>query len=248
MQIDDFQGDLRLAVDLRDEMGSRIFWFDAYSRTELPLLRRLLSPNDVFIDVGANIGEFALLAAKLVGRTGKVIAIEPVPSIRAKLERHIEWNDLGTVITVIPEAIGEQEGSVPIFGPPADSLERHEGLPTVFASAERPSKIAEAHQTTLDLLVGRLELDKISGIKLDIEGAELPALRGGLEALKRFRPWLICEIGANTCAAAGYAPRDVVELMLGLGYRVSDIRESGLEPINSEKDLGPWQNVLARPA
>lgn len=248
IRVDNFQGDLRLAVDLRDEMGSRIFWFDAYSRSELKLLGRLLSPGDVFIDVGANIGEFSLTAARLVGTTGRVIAVEPVPFIRAKLERHVQWNDLGLVVTVVPDAIGDTEGGVPIFAPPDDAPERHEGLPTLFASSERPSKIAEAHLTTLDLVAQRLRLDRVTGIKLDIEGAELKALHGAADTLKRFRPWLLCEIGANTCEAASYAPWDIVELMMGLGYRVSEIRETGLKPIRTQQDLGPWQNVLAEPA
>lgn len=246
VEISDYKGSLRLAVDLCDHMGSRIFWFDSYSGTEVNLVKKLLRAGDVFIDVGANIGEFTLPAARLVGPNGKVIAIEPVPAIRAKLERHIQWNGLAPAITVVAEAIGDHEGSASIFGPPYDAQERHDGLPTMFSSAERPLKIAEVRQTTLDVLWSGLGLEKISGIKLDIEGAELPALRGGIDVLKRFRPWLLCEIGTDTCEAAGYTPWELVELLLSLGYRVSQIRESGLTDINCEQDLSPWQNVLAQ--
>jgi len=243
-EISDFQGNVRLAVDLRDHMGGRIFWFDSYSTTELKLLRSLLAPGDIFIDAGANIGEFTLVAAQVVGSTGKVVSIEPMPAIRSKLEKHVAWNDFADIVTIIPFAVGEREGSVSMYAPPAGAGEMHEGLPTIFASAERSDKVADVAMTTIDKLAA--DLPAVTGMKLDIEGAEPQALRGAIETLKRHRPWLIIEMGSDT-RLEGYDPAEIFDLLLGLDYAFARIEENGaLTPLHGPADLRPWQNVLVR--
>ena len=242
VSITDFRGQFRIDVDPRDEMGSQILWFDSYSEVELNLLPSLLQPGDTFIDIGANIGEFALTAAGLVGPHGKVIAIEPMPQMLEKLTRHVGANGLGNV-SLVGEAVGSSEGSVALFAPSPQSTEMHTGLTTRYQTDDRSTKVAQVAMTTIDTLADRLALTKVTGIKIDIEGGELDAFQGAMQSLRDFRPWILCEIGKNTCDAAGYPPSALLDLLFSLNYRVTDVADG--REIKSAAELRDWQNVLA---
>ncbi|RME94536.1 MAG: FkbM family methyltransferase, partial [Bacteroidetes bacterium] len=89
-------------------------------------------------------------------------------------------------------------------------------------------------------------LDRVDVIKMDIEGAELPALRGSLELIRRFRPELIIELNNATYAAAGYSMQDLVTWLEDQGYDIYQIEGTGLRPLN-RKQLADFQNILATP-
>lgn len=247
VEVTDYDGDLRMSLDLGDHMASQIFWFGYYSRDVVHAIKARLQPGDVFIDGGANIGEITLVAAKCVGPSGKVFSFEPVDAIHARLAAHVAANRFGDRVQILKQGLSEAPGTLPIYGK-ADSYEDgsvHSGLGTLFATDERHDLIGSIALTTIDGLVAEHQIDRLAGIKLDIEGAELAALRGAAETLRRFRPWLIVEIGGNTCAAAGYAPGDILDVLEG--YDFARIERGGrLVPIG-KADLLDWQNVMCLP-
>jgi len=106
--IDDFMGGLRFSCRLGEHMGSKIFWKGAYSESQLRLLKKLLKPGSFFIDLGANQGEFTVLAAHLVGEKGHVFTFEPNPTVREWLIKNIQLNNFSQV-TVEPYAVDEEE-------------------------------------------------------------------------------------------------------------------------------------------
>jgi hypothetical protein len=77
-RIHDFDGDLTIDLSLSEHMQRRLFWMGYYNREIVALLDRIVRPRMVFIDVGANIGEITLVAAKRVGTSGRVISFEPL--------------------------------------------------------------------------------------------------------------------------------------------------------------------------
>ncbi len=244
VEVADYDDDLKMSLDLSDHMASQIFWFGYYSRDVVSLIKSRLAPGDVFIDGGANIGEITLAAAKRVGAAGKVLSFEPVDAIRSKLARNVAVNNMDGMVRILAQGLSDAPGSLPIYGKAEQYLDgsQHSGLGTLYASSERAQKIATIELTTIDMTMNKLGLDRLAGIKLDIEGAELAALRGAAETLKRFRPWLIVEIGSNTCEAAGYAPGDILDALPG--YRFARIERGGkLVPIG-KTDLLDWQNVM----
>src|SRR5579885_1779623 len=89
----DFDGDLRLKIDRSSFIGSSIYWNGYSSLNELYLLGRLLEPHMVFVDVGANQGEFTLYAAKRLP-AGKVLAFEPVEERYRHLIENVKMNGL----------------------------------------------------------------------------------------------------------------------------------------------------------
>ena len=245
--ISDFDGSMRMRLDLREHMASQIFWFGYYSRDVLRVIGSLLGPGDTMFDVGANIGEVTLFAAKRVGEAGRVLAFEPIHPLASRLRANLNLNRIGQV-EVVEMAVADRAGQQPLYVQ-ADAFKdgsRHDGLGTLYASAARAELADTVEVTTIDEFVRANGIARIDGIKLDIEGAELPALRGAIETLKRFRPWLILEIDRQTSAAAGYRAEELIALLTGLDYEGFLIGRKGkLRPLQP-RDLGIWQNALFR--
>lgn len=246
--IEDFRSDARFMCYLNEHMGSQIFFRGSYSGDQLTILEKLLDVNGVFVDAGANQGEFSIAAAK-VAQQGKIIAFEPVSEYRARLIENVRLNNFGNV-EVIPAALGEQEGVLPIYDQPTNYTDgtRHEGLPTLFASESRHHACEVVPVKRLDDVLRELGVSRVDVIKLDIEGAEWIALRGAINTITSCRPTLILEIGRETCLAAGYEPEALVEWLIGLNYRIEKIVDGGKTlPINPAL-LDDFQNIVAYPS
>lgn len=143
-------------------------------------LGRLLRPGDVFVDAGANVGFYTLLASRLVGPTGRVLAIEMMPATAAILRQHVAINDC-TNVEIVEKALSDRAGETIMARVPAG---KH-GQATVadFAHAYDTFEEHEVETTTLDEVCGGR--DRIALLKLDLEGAELQATAGARSTLER---------------------------------------------------------------
>jgi FkbM family methyltransferase len=247
LPIDDFRGDAKFMCFLKEHMGSQIFFRGSYSGDQLTLIEKLLNADSVFLDIGANQGEFSIAAARVV-QQGRVIAFEPVMEYRNRLIENARLNDFGN-IQVISAALGEKDGSLPIYDQQENYADgtRHEGLPTLFASNSRHHVREVVVVRRLDDVLSDLGVTRIDVMKLDIEGAEWVALRGAINTITNCRPILILEIGRETCRAAGYEPEALVAWLVSLHYRIEKITEGGKTlPINPAL-LDDFQNVVAYP-
>ncbi len=144
-----------------------------------------LEPGDVVIDGGANFGYFSFFAANKIGPGGKVYAFEPISYLGESLESNKAQNKNGNIITSCRYALGNSQ----------DDLEfsfSFENIGSASASFKGSEKI-KVSQTTIDDFVQKNSLDKVSFIKMDIEGMERDALGGAFSTIKRFKPKLaIC--------------------------------------------------------
>jgi FkbM family methyltransferase len=153
-----------------------------YSEPELaPILDAALSSAGCFADLGANVGVYSLWAAQRVGVQGRVVAFEPIPETRARLERNIALNGFAQ-IRVVPRAVGAEPGSATLHVVPGAS-----GL-TSRDRAVGGDEIA-VEVTTLDAyFAGAAPPDLI---KIDVEGMELEVLRGARSLLAGDAPPLV---------------------------------------------------------
>lgn len=209
------------------------------------MLRRLLKPGDWFVDCGANIGYFTMLAARLIGMDGRIDAFEPDPLNRARLEKHLQQNHLAHRVAVHPVAVSNHAGQLVIHRP-TDPGTNH-GMSSAY-----PMRFSHTDQYTVPAV--RLD-ERLNGvphlIKLDVEGGEWNALEG-MKALLQSTvpPRLIIEHNVTSSSAAGHAPGDLMRLLLSLqpGYRIFWIGR-GLHPVKSPDELDhfPRQvNLLAQ--
>jgi len=244
--IEDFDGDLRFRCNLDEHMGSYIYWRGAYSWRQLRVLDRILEPEMVFLDVGANQGEFTVFAAKRLVR-GTVHAVEPMSGMRRLLEMNVRANGF-TNVRVHPVALWRGEGRATLYTRPGRFLDscRHDGLGTLFRSEHRPAAVEEVDVTTLDRWAETVDLERLDVVKLDVEGAELGVVQGGLATLERFRPVILLEANRDTADAAGWQLEELFRL-LEPWYTFEAITSSGrCRPVRPER-LGRLQEVLCRP-
>jgi FkbM family methyltransferase len=151
-------------------------------------LKRFLRPGMVFYDVGSNIGFFALIAARLVGSQGRVIAFEADPEAAARLREHVARNGYGQV-TVVEKAVWSGQGPVP-FERVDPRVSPDRGLGHVVSVAAENSIPVEG--VSLDAYAETAPPPDF--LKCDVEGAEVEVFRGARRLLKDKRPGIICEV------------------------------------------------------
>lgn len=175
----------KLALNPKDKVLSPVIWkFKSYEPEITAEVCKTLKNEDTFIDVGANIGWYTLLAARLVGPKGRVLAIEPEPENYRFLRQSIELNGFKNVTTLMLCASNESTtATLHIREPVSHSLEIGEGGSTMAVRTR-----------TLDEIVGMCGLQSIDLCKIDVEGAEPKVLEGstGLIQGRRIKR-IICE-------------------------------------------------------
>jgi FkbM family methyltransferase len=194
---------LRIEGNTRDWIQRHLYYFGLWEPSPSAWLARRLAPGDVFIDVGANVGYFTLLAARLVGASGGVVAVEAMPAIYQHLLRHVRANGLTNCRCVNEAAVGPDapreatlfwggEGNIGSSG-----MIGREGQNRAIRVPARP----------LQAILTDDECRRARVIKVDVEGVEAAAIRGlGLDS-GRFDPSLelIVEVA---CEAESLAQRE----------------------------------------
>jgi FkbM family methyltransferase len=246
--VPDFDGCLSLELSLGGHMGSQIFWYGSYSRHILRVMDALLEPGMVVVDVGANLGEITLVAARRVGASGRVLAFEPVDEIADRLDRNVAMNDLFQV-TVCRVGLSDHVGTADLYTSrrPFHDRTHHEGLSSLYADEERDSPVQTIALTTLDAVRAEQALERLDLLKIDVEGAELEVLRGARETIAATQPWIIVEVNRGTSRNANVRPEDILGLLAEQGYRFYRIdRRQPLTELTAGS-LRRFENVLAKP-
>jgi FkbM family methyltransferase len=184
-------------------------------------LTRLLEPGDTFFDVGANVGFFSLLAARLVGREGRVVAFEAVPHIAARLAANARINGFSQI-----EVVGSAVGATP--GRKALHVTDHPGGATLAEDSGAADIVSttEVDVVSLDVLVESGSAPSPDVIKIDVEGYEAAVLAGMRRLLLEARPRLIVELDAPSAGQLA-DKRGALERELGeLGYDVDALPDS----------------------
>jgi FkbM family methyltransferase len=185
------------------------------------LLGSVLKPGDVFVDVGAHVGYFSVLAASLVGPTGQVVSFEPEPGNYAQLIEHIRLNGL-THVLPIHCAAGAEEGVFDLHcnadndGGHALWDVRHHPYNDRSRAAPRSHPV---FVVTLDRVLGAVTPGRIKAIKVDVEGNEHAVLRGARRTLETHQvPFVIAEVNRLGLEQMGTSQIGLRAFMTVLGY------------------------------
>ena len=203
---------------------------------ETSLVLRLLRPGDVFVDVGANIGYFSVLAASVVGAQGAVFAFEPDPDNFRLLHANAELNGLGNCITAVEAALADTGGEGRLFLS-ADNLGDHQ----VYAGDASRSTVTIALLNGSRYLAGRLQ--RLDLLKVDTQGAEFQVMAGLLPLLQSLAqpPRIIVELTPHSLRAAGSSGRSLLELLATLGQPMWIIDHiEGRIAASSADELAQW--------
>jgi FkbM family methyltransferase len=155
-----------------------------YEPAKHAMIRRRLRPGMIFIDAGANFGDFTLQAAQLVGGSGRVIAIEPAPENYSYLQRSIALNGYSHA-RALPIALSDREGSAELQILPISTAHTLAPLPPQynFPKVTVPTR-------TLDSVVADNQLERVDMVKIDVQEDEIEVLRGAEQTL-RANPQLV---------------------------------------------------------
>lgn len=184
------------------------------------LLAGLVRRGDVVFDVGANRGIFTALMSNLVGPAGRVHAFEPSTDTCLLLRETLAARALDAANVVVNNsAVGAQDGVATLFTPREDhgqaSLATHD---TGSWSGAAPVRSSEVRVTALDSYAAALSPVRVDVVKMDIEGAELLALRGFASGLRSQHPVIVCELCGEWTRAFDYKPSDIVSALKQAGY------------------------------
>ncbi len=235
-----------------DNMGLSI-WGEAYERNISRYLEKRLRPGDTFIDVGANIGFFTLLAAKYVGPTGRVIAFEPDAQNLNILKKNIEINEYKN-ITVVPMALSDHEGTISFFVSSHnagdhtiyDRQEKIQELRNVNEldprgaydqhTPEDPRKEIVIEATTLDAYLEK-EVLVPHIIKIDVQGAEGLVLKGMKQTLSLPEVEIISEFWPAGMKMGGVSANECLRIIKNSGFSFYEMQKLGNLLEKTEQEL-----------
>jgi FkbM family methyltransferase len=210
-------------------VGEGIIENGIYEPETADLIARILRPGMCFLDIGANVGQYTLLAAELVGSGGRVLAFEADPSIVQILQRNVTLNDLRQV-TICDVALSD-ENDVMAFHPASP---RYAGSGSLAAGRYASGEVVSVQARKLDDLLADNTVSRVDLMKIDVEGAELSVLRGSRRAIESYGfPTLIVEFSEHNLSQFGANEADLEKHLMDLGYKIFRIGKVSLSSFQS---------------
>lgn len=197
--------------------GAHGYWLGRYEMVKRLAVEKGVKRGDIFYDIGANVGYFSLLAAKLSAPDGRVVAFEPLPRNIAFIQRHIALNKLQERIVVVEAAVSDHSGTA-FFDPDISTSKGH--------IAEQGQ--LEVKLVCLDELVKTGEIPLPDVMKIDVEGAEAEVLRGAMHTLQACHPLLYLDTHQRE------AHYQTLEILTRLCYTITCLDG---KPLSESKEL-----------
>jgi len=227
----DVQGQ-KMFLDPKDALLLSII--GAYEPFETELMKKEIKKGDVVLDLGANIGYYTLIFAKLVGEEGKVFAFEPEPDNFSLLKKNVEINGYKNV-TLLQKAVSDKTGKLKLYID-KDCIACHSIYPL---PPQDGSQSIEIEAIRLDDYFENYD-GKIDFIKMDIEGAEKEAIQGMSSLLKKNKNVkIVSEFNPPTLKQGGIEPEEYLELLTGFGFKLYEVseQEKKIKPVDIPKFL-----------
>lgn len=214
-----------------------LFLYGEMERAEVNIWKRVLRQGDLVADVGANFGYWSLVGSTLVGKEGKILAFEPVPSTFSKLCEHIKLSRADNVDAVnmgLSDAKGHLEINLCIDDPFAGNSSAGKSK-----TAEWGSSIT-CKKTRLDKFIESTNRHP-KLLKIDVEGCELLVLKGSEKILRSSSPPIISiEWNLATAESMGFHPKDLLRYLKPLGYSFYLAGNAGLMPFKEKENDYEW--------
>jgi FkbM family methyltransferase len=196
------------------------------------LFERILRPGDAYVDVGAHVGYHSLLAARLVGASGRIFAIDPQPYNCAKILTNAELNRFAN-ITVIAAAVDEAEGFVSL-----ENQSRQDKARLTLASpgVNDGALTFVVPKITLRWLLETYELRPVTLLKIDVEGFELEVLKGTGDAIRAIEN-IVFEVLPGEDADR---TRAIERMLRDCGFQMFDVDDAAWRPGQACAENNIW--------
>lgn len=191
----------------------------------LARFREMVPPGGLVVDVGAYLGVYTLVAARLVGPTDRVVACEADPRTLPWLHRNVERNGFQDRVVILEAAVSDRSGRAAFF--------LNDGDASASSLAVRRPRARRIEVRTVALDEALADLLPVDVMKIDVEGAEPRVLRGAARTLARSpRATLILEMNPRALHASGSSPEDLLEILASQGFIPTAIDEASGELCN----------------
>lgn len=189
-----------------------------YEEAEVRCVRREVRPGGTVLDVGANIGYLAAVAASAAGPGGRVLAVEPVPALVSGLVAFARLAaGAGYRVETHALALADRDGTVEV----RTSTRPNIGWATAVPGMMPADQVRETHTVPAlrgDALLAREGVSRLDFVKIDVEGAERWVLDGLAETLRRDQPTVLCEVCSSAQPLVGGTVAELFDRMAALGY------------------------------
>ena len=198
--------------------------YTALGNYEMPVqevFSQYLKPKDIFYDLGANVGFFRILAAKIVGSMGKVYAFEPEAVNAATLQRNAELNGFAQV-TVIEKAVSQTTGVEKLW------LTEYCGGHSIAPVGTKfdPKKCTTVNTISIDDLLQQNEIEPPTFVKIDVEGAEINVLHGMSQTIQEWQPIVIYKVDDEKKEGLLNKQIEIDNFLLSHGYKIKSLAPS----------------------
>jgi FkbM family methyltransferase len=193
--------------------------------SERRFLQGFLKPGMTVLDIGAHHGFYTMLAARMVGPTGRVMSFEPSPRERKRLLVHLRLNRVLDRFAVFPVALGRETAESTLYVVAG----RDTGCNSLRPPAvTEPTRTVQVPVTSLDTFLPQQNVARVDFIKMDVEGGELGVLEGAEELLgRRPRPVILAELADSRTLPWGYRASAIYDFLAAKGYRWFAITQDG---------------------
>lgn len=218
----------KMYVNTDDRYIGPLLIMDAYERQQTRLFKGLLKPGMVVLDIGANIGYYSLIAARIVGPNGKIYAFEPEPRNYELLEKNISVNGCTNVVPV-QRAVSNRRGRVRLF---IDKVNL--GGHSLSKGGESAESIEVEATTVDDFLKEVREERSVDVMRMDVEGAEGLVMEGADRVLRDGHTKIIMEFCPRQLRNVGTDPHTFLSDLRNRGFRTVVIDEFNMRVGNAE--------------
>ncbi len=219
-----YDGKFKIQVELDEWIQQHIFFFGVYDERGIRFIKKQLKPDHVFLDVGANIGTYSLSASSCLQKNigGMVYSFEPVSHIFEIFKNNIELNHIDNIVPS-QLAVFEKNTTLELYVSSRENL----GMSSMFHHDTESGEVEKVEAIKLDDFIETNQIGRVDLIKIDIEGAELFALRGMKKAIEQFRPTLLMEISESVLGENSASSIEIFEMMEAYGYSPHSIDPAG---------------------
>jgi FkbM family methyltransferase len=214
----------KMFLDSRDTL--KISIRGIYEPMGTEVVKKCIKQGDAVIDIGANIGYYTLIFARLVGEEGKVYAFEPEPGNFSLLKKNVEINGYKNII-LVQKAVSNETGKARLYLSKSNAVDH---------------RIYDTHDGRSCIEIGSIRLDdyfsnnnKINFIKMDIQGAEGKALQGMTQILKSNHDLkVMMEFSPIGLERQKMDPEETLKLLTASGFKLNEImeREKRIKPVD----------------
>ncbi|MEO9947644.1 MAG: FkbM family methyltransferase [Roseobacter sp.] len=200
----------RALVPTNDYVGRSMKYFGDLDPKVSAIVDKCVSPGDVCLDIGANLGLVSLRMSDRVGPLGLVHAFEPQPRMQSYLKRTMDENGIKN-IKLHGIALGEEKGTLPLSIPKSNA-----GSASFVEDRGSQAEKIDVPVHRLTEFMKELGVGSVSFIKIDVEGFESLVIKGGMDFLREARPNAII-LEEHKTIQNNILP-ECLQLLIGLGY------------------------------